>query len=120
MRPAGVAVPAAIGLAAGLAVALLESQQAGALRPVVVVVLLSAVALASGLRWGWAGWPGALAAALPVPALHLARLVIGLPDFIRPGTLDAITMMALFDLAVCGAGLAAGAVLRQAMSDESA
>jgi len=119
VKPSGSVVAAIVGLVAGLAVAVLESSGGGAVRPVVVVALLIVASLALGLRWGWAGWPGALAAALPVPVLHLARLVLGLPDVIRPGTLDAIAMMALFDVAVCGAGLAAGAVLRLAASNDT-
>lgn len=111
--------PVVTGVAAGVAVAAIETWGGGAVRPVVLVALLMAASLGLGLRWGWAGWPGALGAALPVPGLHVAKHVLGLPDFIQPDTYDALVMMALFDVALCGAGLAAGAVLRTALADET-
>ena len=90
------------------------------INPVVIVALLLASSGAIGAVWSWRGWPGALAAAAPMPLMHMTKHLLGLPDTIQPNTLDTIVMMALFALAVAGAGLAGGAALRQAATDAGA
>lgn len=93
-RPAGLA-----GLAAGCGIAAIEAWAAGGhVSPVAIVALL-------------------LAAAAPMPAVHLTKHLLGLPDTLQPNTLDSVVMMALFALAVSGAGLSGGALLRQAAAD---
>ncbi len=112
-RPAGLA-----GLAAGCGIAAIEAWAAGGhVSPVAIVALLLAASGAIGAVWQWRGWPGALAAAAPMPAVHLTKHLLGLPDTLQPNTLDSVVMMALFALAVSGAGLSGGALLRQAAAD---
>lgn len=119
MRDEGRRASIVTGLAAGVTVAAIETAGGGAVRPVAVVALVIAAAFGVGLRWGWAGWLGALAVALPVPGLHLGKHVLGLPDTIQPNTYDALVMMTLFHVALAGAGLAAGAVLGAALADDA-
>ena len=83
-----------LGLAAGLVVSAVDLYAAGGHVPPVVIV------------------------ALPLPAVHAFRHARGWPDTISPNTWDSIVMMALFALAVAGAGFAAGAVLRAAVADD--
>lgn len=105
-----------VGLVAGLAIGAVDLYAAGGHVPPVVIVALHLVACgAIGGLWGWAAWPAAIAVAAPLPAVHAIRHALGWPDTISPNTWDSIVMMALFALAVCGAGLAAGAVLRAAI-----
>ena len=109
----------AAGLVAGLIVMAVDMSAAPWHVPPVAIVALQIVAsVLLGALWGWTAWPGALAAALPMPLLHAVRFSLGLPDTISPNTVDAIVMMALFAGAVSGAGLAAGAVLRAASRDD--
>ncbi|MGE0812867.1 MAG: hypothetical protein AB7O28_01390 [Vicinamibacterales bacterium] len=118
MTPAGRVVPVAIGAGLGLAISAVDNLAAGGhVSPVVIVALLLAAAAAIGGWAGWPGWPAALAVCLPVPAAHLVKHALGLPDTIQPNTYDSIAMMALFCAAVAGAGFVAGALLRQAVSD---
>lgn len=110
-----------LGLAAGLVVAAVDLYAAGGrVPPVVIVALQIAASGAVGGLWGWLAWPGALAVAAPQPAVHVIRHALGWPDAISPNTWDAIGMMALFALAVAGAGFAAGAVLRAAVAADHA
>jgi hypothetical protein len=112
-------LPAAAGLAAGLAIAAVDTFAAGGhVSPIVIVALLILATGGIGGTWGWRAWPGALAAGLPVPVVHLVKHALGLPDTIQPNTYDSIAMMGLFTLAVTGAGFVAGVVLRQAAVDE--
>lgn len=116
----GSARATAVGLAAGIVVSAVELYAVGGhLPPVVIVALQIVVAAALGVVWGWTAWPGTLAAALPLPAVHALRHALGWPDTISPNTWDAITMMTLFALAVGGAGLAAGAIARAAFADDT-
>ncbi len=112
----------ASGLGAGVGIAAVEAWAAGGhISPVVIVALLLASSGAIGAVWSWRGWPGAVsAAAAPMPLMHMTKHLLGLPDTIQPNTLDTIVMMALFALAVAGAGLAGGAALRQAATDGGA
>lgn len=108
-----------VGLAFGLVVSAVDLYAAGGHVPPVVIVALQI--LASGVVggvWGWPAWPGAIAVAAPLPAVHAIRHAFGWPDTISPNTWDSIAMMGLFALAVAGAGFAAGAVLRAALADE--
>ena len=108
-----------LGLAAGLVVSAVDLYAAGGHVPPVVIVALQVIASgALGALWGGAGWAGAIAVALPLPAVHAIRHARGWPDTISPNTWDSIVMMALFALAVAGAGFAAGAVLRAAVADD--
>ena len=110
----------ASGLGAGLGIAAVDAwARGGPINPVVIVALLLASSGAIGAVWGWRGWPGTLAAAAPMPLMHMAKHLLGLPDTIQPNTLDAIGMMALFALAVAGAGLAGGALLGEVVASES-
>lgn len=107
------------GLVAGLAISAVELYAAGGhVPPVVIVALQIAASAAIGGLWGWSAWPGAIAVAAPMPAVHAIRHALGWPDTISPNTWDAIVMMALFAVAVAGAGFAAGAVLRAAIADD--
>lgn len=111
----------AVGFAAGLGIAAVDAGAVGGhISPVAIVAVLLAAGGVIGAVWGWRGWPGALAAAAPMPLLHLTRYLLGLPDTIQPNTFDSIAMMALFALAVAGAGLAGGAALRLAATDAGA
>lgn len=84
-----------------------------------MVALTLAAGLGLGALWHWRAWVGALAAGATVPAIHLAKHLAGLPDTIQPNTPDAIVMMTLFSVAVSGAGLCGGVLMRQAVGDTS-
>ncbi|MFN7977531.1 MAG: hypothetical protein U0P30_05300 [Vicinamibacterales bacterium] len=108
-----------VGLVSGLAISAVDLYAAGGHVPPVMIVVLQIVASGTvGGLWGWAAWPGAIAVAAPLPAVHTIRHALGWPDTISPNTWDSIVMMGLFALAVAGAGFAAGAVLRAAVTDE--
>lgn len=87
--------------------------------PVVIVALQILASGTIGGLAGWPAWPAAIAVASPLPAVHAIRHALGWPDTISPNTWDSIGMMALFALAVAGAGFAAGAVLRVAIADDA-
>lgn len=107
------------GLVAGLVISAVDLYAAGGHIPPVVIVALQILASAAlGAAWGWAAWPAAIAVAAPLPAVHAIRHGLGWPDTITPNTWDSIVMMALFALAVAGAGFAAGAVLKAAVTDD--
>jgi len=112
---------AAAGLLAGLGLAAVDAGLvAGPPRPVVMVALTLAAGVGLGAAWNWRGWPGAVVAGGMVPAVHLVKLQLGLPDTIQPRTLDAVAMMALFGLAVSAAGFCGGVMVRQAASSPGA
>src|SRR5438105_2960348 len=101
------------GLAAGAAIAAVDNFAfGGEVSPIVVVAMLLAGAAAAGAAWGRRGWVAAAAAWAWVPAAHLAKRLLGLPDTLQPNTYASILLLAAFTLAVAAVGTGCGVLAR--------
>jgi hypothetical protein len=104
----------AIGLAAGVAIAAVDSFAfKGEVSPIIVVAILLAATVTSGAIWGRRGWVPAAAAWASVPLAHLFKRILGLPDTLQPNTYASLLMLAAFTLAVALAGTGCGVLLRR-------
>jgi hypothetical protein len=102
------------GLFAGAAIAAVDNVAfGGEVSPIVIVALLLAASGIAGALWGWRGWVAAFLAGACVPAAHVVRHLLGLPDTLHPNTYASIVKLAAFALAVAFVGLASGALLRR-------
>jgi hypothetical protein len=109
-----VAARVVAGLSAGAAIAAVDNFAfRGEVSPIVIVALLLAATGIAGAFWGWRGWLAAFLAGACVPAAHLARHLLDLPDTLHPNTYASIVKLAAFTLAVAFVGLAGGALLRR-------
>jgi hypothetical protein len=103
-----------IGVAAGGAIAAVDNLVSGGeVSPIVVVALLLAATAAAGAAWGRSGRVAAAAAWVCVPAAHLVKHILGLPDTLQPNTYGSIAMLAAFTLAVAAIGAGSGVWLRR-------
>lgn len=106
------------GAALGLAVAAVDhAALGGGISSVFVVGLVLTSTMGFAVTWGWAAWLAVGALWTCVVLTHLAKHQFGLPGTLQPDTWDSIRSMAVFTLAVCGAGLCGGVLLRMAASD---
>lgn len=106
------------GLIAGLTVAAVDGFAVrGAVSPVAVVALLLAATAAAGALWGWRAWPAALVTWACLPATHVVKHVLGLPDTLQPNSWGSIGTLAVFTLAVSGLGLCGGVLMRMAAAE---
>lgn len=85
----------------------------GEVSPIIIVVMLLAVTAAAGIIWEWRGWTAATAAWACVPAAHLVKHVLGLPDTLNPNTYTSILMLAIFTLVISTIGIGSGVLLRR-------
>jgi hypothetical protein len=107
----------AMGFMAGLVIAAVDNLGSqGEVSPIVIVGLLLAATIASGLGWGWRGGYATFGTWLWVPAAHLIKHLLGLPDTLHPNTYASITMLAVFTLLVAAMGLAGGVFIRHLAS----
>ena len=103
-----------IGFIVGLEISLVDNFLfAGEVSPIVIVALLLAVAFASGAKWGWLGWFAAAGMWICIPAAHLVKHVLDLPDTLHPNTYTSILMLAAFTLVVAAIGFVCGALSRK-------
>jgi hypothetical protein len=108
------------GFATGAAVATVDNLLfEGEISPIVIVALLLAATVTAGAVWGRCGWVAAVATWVWVPAPHLTKRVLGLPDTLHPNTYASILMLAAFSLAVSVVGTACGLLARQLIINSS-
>ncbi len=113
---AGAAWPARLlaGFAAGGVIAAVDNLAfEGEASPMIVVALLLASTAAAGATWRGRGWLASAAAWAWVPAAHLAKRLLGLPDTLHPNTYASILVLAGFTLVVAAAGTGCGLLLRR-------
>ncbi len=102
------------GLAAGAVIAAVDNVMFdGEVSPIVIVAMLLAGTTTAALVWGRPGWLAAFAVWAWVPAAHLAKRILGLPDTLHPNTYASILMLATFSLAVSMVGIACGLLARR-------
>jgi hypothetical protein len=85
----------------------------GEVSPIVIVAMLFAAAAAAGLFWGRRGWLVAFAVWAWIPAAHLAKRLLGLPDTLHPNTYASIVMLAAFSFVIATVGIACGLLARR-------
>ena len=103
-----------VGLAMGAALAAVDNVAfGGEISPIVIVAMLLATTATAGFIWGRNGWVAAVAVWVWVPAAHLAKRLLGLPDTLHPDTYISILMLAVFSLVVSTLGYGCGFLLRR-------
>ena len=97
------------GVAAGVAIALVDNVWSGGeVSPIVIVALLLLATLAAGAIWGVDGWVSALVTWACVPLAHVVKHLAGVPDTLHPNTYVSILLLALFCLVVGAVGFGLG------------
>jgi hypothetical protein len=110
----GFPVRLAAGLVAGATVVWVDNVAfEGEVSPIVVVALLLAATGAAGVVWGRRGWLAAAATWACVPAAHVIKHALGLPDTLHPNTYMSILYLAAFTLIVAAAGTGCGVLVRR-------
>jgi hypothetical protein len=106
-----------VGLSAGLAIAAIDNiVLGGEVSPIVIVALLIAATAFAGATWRSRAWVTAFCTWVCVPAAHLVKHLLGLPDTLQPNTYASILKLAAFSLVVAAVGTASGALLRGLVS----
>lgn len=109
-----------VGLAAGVAIALVDNYAfAGEVSPIVIVGLLFAATAAAGAIWGREAWIAAAGVWACVPLAHLVKHVLGWPDTLHPNTYASILKLACFSLVVAMAGTGCGVLARRLYPDRA-
>ena len=80
----------------------------GEVSPIVIVALLLVAAAAAGALWGAAGAIPAAIIWAWIPAVHVVKRLLGLPDTLQPNSYRSILLLAGFTLGVTAVGFAAG------------
>lgn len=108
------------GLAVGAIISAVDNVVSdGEVSPIVIVAMLFAAAAAAGLFWGQRGWLVAFAVWACIPATHLAKRLLGLPDTLHPNTYASIAMLAAFSFVIAAVGIACGLLARRWCSKAS-
>ena len=98
-----------VGLVAGAIIAAVDNVLfEGEVSPIVVVGMLLMASITAGASWGWRGWVAAVAAWAWVPAAHVVKQVLGLPDTLHPNTYASIGKLAVFSFAVTAVSTVCG------------
>ncbi len=102
------------GLVAGAVIATVDNLLfEGEVSPIVIVAMLLVVTALAGFIWGRCGWVAAVASWFWIPAAHLVKHVLGLPDTLHPNTSTSILMLAAFTFAVGTVGMGCGLLIRR-------
>jgi hypothetical protein len=102
------------GLAVGAIISAMDNVVLdGEVSPIVIVAMLFAAAAAAGFFWGRRGWLVAFAVWAWIPAAHLAKRLLGMPDTLHPNTYASIVMLAAFSFVVATVGIACGLLARR-------
>ena len=110
----------ALGLAAGLAIVLVDNVWSGGeVSPIAIVALLLVATFATGAAWGRGGWIGATAAWACVPLAHVAKHLLGAPDTLQPNTYLSILYLAGFCLFVSVFGFGLGTLAHRVMNRDT-
>jgi hypothetical protein len=103
----------ACGLVVGAGIASVDNILfEGEVSPIIIVSLLLATTFAAGAMWGRRSLVATVAMWAWVPAAHLTKRVLGLPDTLHPNTNISLLLLAIFTLAVAGVGTLCGCWVR--------
>lgn len=109
-----------IGIVAGVTISIIDNYAfEGEVSPIVIVLLLLAASGFAGLLYSWRGWFSVFVMWMFVPAAHLIKYVLGLPDTLHPNTLNSILKLAIFTLVVVTIGISGGVLLRKFTKSQS-
>jgi len=92
----------------------------GEVSPITIIALLSASAGLLGFARPRSAWASAVLVGAWVPAAHVAKHLLGLPDTLHPNSYRSIAMLAAFCLVVCLVAAYLGALARWAARGKSA
>ena len=110
----------AVGFVAGLAIAYVDNFAfQGEVSPIVIVVMLVAIAITATSICGRHGWVMAGAAWMCLPLAHFIKHILGLPDTLHPNTYTSILMLATFTFVVTILGAAAGILIHRGITKSS-
>jgi hypothetical protein len=116
VRPLGWSACSGLGLALGGAIVYVDNfASGGEVSPIVIVAMLFAATAASGAFLSRRAWVVALAASVCVPAAHVVKHLLHLPDTLHPNTYASIAYLAAFTIVVAFTGMAGGMLARGAM-----
>jgi hypothetical protein len=102
------------GLLTGAAIAAVDNLLfEGEVSPIVIVGLLLATTASAGAIWGARGLAAAALTWAWVPAAHVLKRTLGLPDTLHPNTWASVLILALFTLAVTAVGTGCGLLARR-------
>lgn len=105
-------IPLLIAALSGLAISALDTFAIhGEISPILIVLLLLLVTVSLGITSGRRRWIAAGLVWFCLPAAHLIKHLLNLPDSLHPNTYPSILMLAAFSLAVCLGGTAIGAAI---------
>jgi hypothetical protein len=113
-------VRSCIGLTVGAAIAAVDNIAFnGEVSPIVVIAMLLAATITAGFLRETLGLATAVAVWICVPAVHLTKRILSLPDTLHPNTYTSILMLAVFSLAVVAAGTGCGLLIRRLVLKKS-
>lgn len=106
--------PIGFGLLAGAAIAVVDNLLfEGEVSPIVIVGLLLSTGATVGAIWGGPGRKAAVAAWIWIPGVHVFKRAFGFADTLHPNSWSSVLMLAVFALAVTGAGFGLGLLVRR-------
>ena len=107
------------GSALGAAIAAVDNLACGGeISPLVIVTLLAVTAAVAGLSAGGRGAVAALVAAAWLPAVHLVKKVLDVPDTLQPATYGSIAKLAALVIVVATVGATVGIGARRTFSTQ--
>ena len=99
----------AIGCIVGIGISAVDNLAfQGEVSPIVIVALLFAATATMAASWGRRGLLPCIAAWIWLPAAHIAKHVLGLPDTLHPNTYKSVLFLALFTFAITCIGFLVG------------
>jgi hypothetical protein len=106
--------PISFGLLAGATIAAVDNVLfEGEVSPIVIVGLLLGAAASAGVIWGARGLVAAVLTWGWVPASHVLKRALGLPDTLHPNTWASVLVLAVFSLVVTAVGSTCGLIARR-------
>ena len=87
----------------------------GEITPIAIVALLLLATFSIGLAGTKRPWLAAALVWFWIPAAHLVKHALALPDTLHPNTYKSIEMLAIFSLFVCLIGVGVGIGIRRAV-----
>lgn len=102
-----------LGITAGALIATVDNLLfEGEVSPIVILGLLLVTTITAGAVFGGRAWMISIVTWFCIPAAHLVKKVLDLPDTLHPNTYVSILMLAGFTLGVAAMGTLAGMIVR--------
>jgi hypothetical protein len=103
-----------VGLIAGIIIVYIDNFAfQGEVSPILIVVMLLFSTIIVGALWKWHAWIAAVTVWICVPAAHVVKHLLGLPDTLHPNTYTSILMLAIFTFVISAIGFLFGTLINR-------